>query len=145
MRYEPGRLEAISRRSGNVVARHQIETTGPVAGIEVVLENEKDWVADGQDLQYVWIRAVDAAGRLVRGAQGEVKVSVSGVATLRAVDDGDSHTDARFDTGTARFYRGSALAILRSTSHAGKVCLEVVSPGLGSRRVELMTRGKHEK
>ena len=137
--FAPGCLEAVARRRGNVVARHRIETAGSPVGIEVECENAADWLSDGADLQYVRVRAVDAAGRTVRGATGSVSFAVTGAATLVAVDNGDSCTGARFDVDTVQFHHGTVQAILRSTRSAGDVVLTVDAGRLGVRRVELAT------
>lgn len=56
--YAPGVLLAVARKNGKVVARHQIETTGEAVALKLVPDIET-WHADGKDLMYVRIYAVD--------------------------------------------------------------------------------------
>lgn len=138
--FEPGTLEAVARNGGREIARHRLETTGPAIGIRLEAENADDWRADGLDLLYVRIYAVDAQGRRGQDAQGEVRVSVSGAATLLAVDDGNAYSDMMFDKGVANLHAGMALAIVRSTKAADTVTLAVDAGELGQRTVGLVTQ-----
>lgn len=62
--FEPGRLEAVSRRDGRVVARHTIETAGPADHLRAtVIGNPLGFKADGADMALVQVEVVDAEGR----------------------------------------------------------------------------------
>ena len=138
--FEPGVLEAVATCSGRAVARHRLETTGKAVSLRLEAENADDWNADGRDLQYVWVTAVDAEGRRVSDVAGEVALSVSGAARLLAVDDGDSRTDALFSASRAKFRVGSILAILQSAAEAGDVTLSASSETLGRASLKLKTK-----
>lgn len=138
--FEPGSLEAVATCSGKAVARHRLETAGSAVSLRLEAENADDWNADGRDLQYVWVSAVDAEGRRVGDVPGEVALSVSGAARLLAVDDGDSHTDALFSVSRAKFRVGSILAILQSASEPGDVTLSATSETLGCASLKLKTK-----
>ena len=135
-----GELVAVARTGGREVARDRIATAGKPVALEVVCENADDWAADGMDLQYVRVYAVDAAGVRVPTATDEVRFEVSGAATLHATDDGDHYTSSRFDVPVQKMRRGFALGILRSSRTPGAVTLRVTSPTLGTREVRLATR-----
>lgn len=90
-----GNIIAIARNNGKEVARHMLETTGKAKVLKMELENA-DWKADGMDLQYVKVYAVDSKGRVVPATEGEVTFEVSGEARLIAVDNGDHMTDEPF-------------------------------------------------
>ena len=137
---EPGEIEAVATCAGKVVARHRLETAGQAVGFKLEAENAEDWRADGRDLQYVWVTAVDAQGRRVDDISADVNLSVSGAARLKAVDDGDSYTDAIFATSSARFRVGSILAIMQSTSEPGEAVLTVSSKRLGEKSIRLKSR-----
>ncbi len=138
--FEPGSLDAVATCSGRAVARHRIETAGSAVSLRLEAENADDWNADGRDLQYVWVSAVDAKGRRVSDVSGEVALSVSGAARLLAVDDGDSHTDALFSVSRTKFRVGSILAILQAASEPGDVTLSATSETLGRVSLELKTK-----
>lgn len=134
-----GSLELLARNGGKVVARDHVATAHKPVALEVVCENPKDWVADGMDLQYVNVYAVDSCGNRVPIATDEVSFVVEGAATLYATDDGNHYTSKLFNLSTRAMYRGYALAVLRSKRQAGKVMLRISSPSLGNKNVELST------
>ena len=138
--YVPGRLEAVAWSGEKVVARDAVVTVGPAVAIAVACENPDDWVADGQDLEYVRVEAVDVAGRRVRGALGRVTFAVDGAARFLAADDGDSNTARRFDDPAVDLHAGAALCIFRSTKTAGAVAITVDAGPLGTQTIRLMTK-----
>ncbi len=139
--YQPGKLEAVARTDGKVVARHQIETTGePVRLLAEADKTVTAWKADGLDLQHVRIQAVDKKGRTVPSADAEVLFSVEGEARIVGVINGDINSN-ELTVGTKRsLYNGSCTVILRSTRKAGDVTLTATAAGLKPVKVKLSTK-----
>lgn len=127
--YAPGRITAVARTGGKVVAQDQIETTGEAVALKIVAENPS-WKSDGLDLQYVRVYAVDSKGRPVRTAASEITFNVSGAASLIAVDNGDHWSNDLFAGDKKFLHNGFAMAILRSGRTAGSVRLRVSGTGL---------------
>ncbi len=126
-----GRLTAVAYRGGREVARHEIETAGKAVALRMEAETPDSWNADGMDLQYVNVYAVDSRGRQVPMFDEELTVDVSGEATFVAMDNADHYTDYLFrDVTTKRMGQGYMQVILRSTGNAGKVTLDVSTPSL---------------
>lgn len=152
--YAAGRLVAIGYNDGKEVCRHQIETTGKAVALKVEAETPAPvklakgqtlndcWKADGMDLEYLRVWAVDSKGRRVYDATGEVKFEVSGAATLYAVDNADHYTDLLFtsDIDHKPLHRGFVQAILRAQREPGMVNVKVTCPGLKGASLQLMTR-----
>ena len=126
--YQPGSITAIAYNAdGKEVARHELQTVGKAVKLKIE-EETKEWHADGMDLQYLNIFAVDAKGRVVPDYDGELSVSVDGAATLLALDNGDHFTDELFAGITTKQMRGGKMqVILRSKREAGKVQVNAVS------------------
>lgn len=127
--YSAGKITAVARTRGKVVAQHELETTGKAVALTLEAENAA-WKADGMDLQYVKVYAVDSKGRKVPTTPGEVIFNVSGAARLIAVDNGDHWSDDLFAGNKKVLHNGFAMAILRSGQMAGVVKLEVTGAGL---------------
>ena len=127
--FAPGTLTAIARQGGKVVARHELQTTGKAVALKVETENAS-WKADGMDLQYVKVYAVDSEGRKVVTTAGGVQFEVSGAARLIAVDNGNHSSDDLFAGNKKVFHHGFAMAILRANQTAGAVTVKVTAPGL---------------
>ena len=88
------------------------------------------WKADGMNLQYVKVYAVDSKGRKVPTAADELTFEVSGPARLIAVDNGDHASDELFSGNKTVLHKGFAMAILRSERTAGAVTLKVTAAGM---------------
>ena len=140
--YEAGRLVAVGYNGGHEVCRHQIETTGKAVRLVIEAETPDDWHADGMDLQYLRVWAVDAKGRRVYDATAEASVNIQGSATLYALDNADHYTDQLFTSDITHkpLYRGFLQAILRSTRKPGTVNVIVTAPGLKPAKLRLQTR-----
>ncbi len=126
-----GNITAVARTGGKEVARHTLETSGKATALRLEAENEH-WKADGMDLQYVKVYAVDNKGRKVPDAEGEVTFSVTENAVIRAVDNGDNYTGELFTGNKVKLHNGFAMVILRSGREKGKVTLTVQVQGLKS-------------
>ena len=138
--YIPGKIVAIARKDGKEVARHQLETTGKAVALELESENT-GWKADGMDLQYVKVYAVDNKGRHVYAADpAEITFDVSGAARLIAVDNGDHSSNELFNSNKRKLHNGFALAILRSAQTAGTVTLKASANGLKTAEIRLSTK-----
>jgi len=135
-----GNIIAVARNNGKEVARHRLETTGKATALKMVVENPEDWKADGMDLQYVKVYAVDNKGRVVPDTKDEVTFKVSGAARLIAVDNGDHFTDELFTGNTKKLHKGFIMAILRSDRSGGEVVITASSKGLKDAVKKLVTK-----
>lgn len=130
--FAAGKITAIAKKGGKEVARHELETTGKAVALKIETENA-NWKADGMDLQYVRVYAVDSKGNKVPTATGEITFEISGPAQLIAVDNGDHSSNDLFSGNRKQLYKGFAMAILRSVQKAGTVKLKVTG---GLKQVE---------
>jgi beta-galactosidase len=136
--YAPGKILAVARLNGKEIARHQLETTGKAVALKMEIENA-EWKADGMDLQYVKVYAVDSKGRVVADAVGKITLEVTGQAKLIAVDNGNHFSDELFDGNTRELHNGFAMAVLRSNRQAGEVKIKISSKGLKTTERTLLT------
>ena len=135
-----GNIEAVGYTAGREVARHRIETAGPAVALRVEAETPDSWDADGMDLQYLKVYAVDRKGRVVPGFSEPVTVSVDGAASLVALDNADHLTDELFYGVDTKPMRGGFLqVILRSKRAPGTVTVNLSSSSL-KKSLSLQTR-----
>ncbi len=127
-----GSLEAIARdKNGNEVARHRIESAEKAVALKIEAETPTDWKADGMDLQYINVTAVDKKGRPVWTYNEPLTLQIEGSARLVALDNSDHYTSDLFNgITTKRMHQGRMQIILRSNREAGEVKLKVTSVGL---------------
>ena len=137
--YQPGKLEAIARTKGKIVARHQIETTKAPVRLKAESDNN-NWKADGVDLQHIRITALDAKGRLVQTTNEDVTFTVDGNAQIVGVVNGDINSDELHVDNHRRLFNGSCTVILRSTREAGVITLKVQAAGMKPVVLKLSTK-----
>lgn len=146
--YVPGALQAVARKNGKVVARHQIETTGEAVALKLVPDAE-NWHADGKDLMHVRIYAVDKKGRRVLNVKDakafdKLTFTVKGDANIVAVDNGNIASDELHigktqleKTIQRNLFQGSALVILRAGDKPGKIELSVAGEKMKAKKLVL--------
>ena len=149
--YAPGKLVAVAKKNGKVVARHQIETTGEAVALKLVPDAE-NWHADGKDLMHVRIYAVDKKGRRVVNVKDakafdKLTFTVKGDANIVAVDNGNIASDELHigktqleKTIQRHLFQGSALVILRAGDKPGKIELSVAGEKMKARKLVLNTK-----
>ncbi len=136
--YEAGSIEAVAYKAGKVFARHKIETTGDAVALKIEPDQET-WHADGKDLLHVRIYAIDKKGRRVLSANDKLRFSVTGDATIVAVDNGDITSDELATSHERSLFQGSALVILRAGTKASKVTLNVESDKFKTKQIKVNT------
>ena len=149
--YAPGILQAVARKNGKIVARHQIETTGEAVALKLVPDMET-WHADGTDLMHVRIYAVDKKGRRVLNVKDakafdKLTFTVKGDANIVAVDNGNIASDElhigkiQLEKSIQRhLFQGSALVILRAGDKPGKIELSVEGEKMKAKKLVLNTK-----
>lgn len=140
IQYAPGKLEAVAKKAGKVIARHALETTGEAVTLKLIPDVET-WHADGKDLMHVRIIAVDKKGRRVLSEGEKLSFSVEGDASIVAVDNGNISSDEAHVGKERTLFMGSALVILRAGQKAGKVTLKVTSGKFKAKTLKLNTIG----
>lgn len=126
--YQPGRLEAIGRRGGRIVAHAVVETTGAPAALR--LTSDRAMIAgDGRDAVPVTVEAVDDRGRPVPTASLPVSFAVTGGAIL-GLGNGDPNSHEP-DKGNARsLYNGLAQVIVAGDAGPAALVLRAAAPGV---------------
>lgn len=137
--YEPGTLKAVGLRGGHASAEEVLTTAGPVAGLR--LKADRTVInADGEDLSFVTVEAVDAAGLPDLHANQEVEFSISGPGTIAAVGNGDGEDADSYQATHRKLYEGRALVVIRTTRKAGAVTLTAAAAGLRAGTVAIETK-----
>jgi len=132
LRYQKGTLRAVAYdEQGNIIAENK-KTTFEDAHKLVLKPNKTEILADGQDLIFVEISAVDLHGVEVANANNRVNINVSGVGRLIGLDNGDS-TDYESYKGTSRrLFSGKLLAVVAANHSIGNIIFEAKSASMES-------------
>ena len=137
--YEPGVIEAVSYKDGAEVMRDRRETTGEPVALKLTADrNVID--ADGYDLSYVTVEAVDSEGRAVPTADLMLRFDVSGAGELAGVDNGNPADTLSLKGHDKALFSGKALGIVRSIrGQKGTASLTVTSE-VGDATMKIKTK-----
>jgi beta-galactosidase len=117
--YEPGELTAIAYQDGKETGRDILKTAGKTAYIELTTDRNAI-LADGADLCFVTLRALDENDEAVFLENGEATLTLQGGGELFAFGSADPKPDRLkpFREAACPLYRGTALAVIRSEERA---------------------------
>ena len=137
--FETGKLEVVSFRGGKVVARETRETTGEP--VKLRLTADRGTInADGYDLSYITVEAVDSKGRPVPTADLMLEFSVTGAGELFGVDNGNPADVLCLKGDRKPLFSGKALGVVRSLKGIpGTARLTVDSP-IGQAHIDIKVK-----
>ena len=138
--WEAGCIEAVSYKDGVEVARDARYTTGEPCSLAAKADREVI-SADGYDLSYVTITALDADGREVPTATTMLHFEVEGAGELVGVDNGNAASGLCLKGSEMPLFAGKALAVVRSLKgEKGTATLSVSGEGCGSVKINISTK-----
>lgn len=118
--YAPGELRVEGLRDGRVVETFTLTTAGPAVALRLTADRA-GLKADGQDLSFVTLEAVDGAGRWNPTAKSRVKIAVSGAGTLAAGGTGDMTATDSYAGDGVQLFQGRAVVVVRAAAAAGPI------------------------
>ena len=135
--YTPGEITAVAYdENGTEIARDTRHSFGD--GVQLVLEADKDVIkADGEDLCFISISAVDKDGYPVDNAMDYVEVLVEGAGRLLGLDNGDSTDYDAYKGNVRKLFNGKLLAVIAAKTEAGDIQVTVNSKSLASATLQL--------
>ena len=127
--YQSGTLKAEALQDDKVVETRLLATASDPVAIRAIAEDEQ-LKADGEDLAFVQVEAIDKDGRVCPNAEIKLQLQVTGAGTLAAagnadIKDLDPYTDNKMTT-----WKGRGLIVLRSTNKSGMVRLNIKPDGM---------------
>lgn len=127
--FEPGEIEAVSYVGGREVARAVRRTAGKPETLRLTPDRRR-MAADGYDLSFVTVEAVDGAGNVVPVACDMLHFSVTGAGELVGVDNGNAADTLSLKGSRKALFSGRALAVVRSLrGKKGRAVLHVDGVG----------------
>ena len=127
--YAPGTLKAAGVNGDREVATNVLETAGEPVKLRLTADRST-LNADGEDLSFVTVEAVDAPGRLQPNAANEVRFTISGPGTIMAVGNGDGTSKESYQGDHRALFDGRALVVVRSSRTGGTIRLAASAPGM---------------
>jgi beta-galactosidase len=127
--YAPGILKTQAVRGDHVVAEAILVTAGKPIRLKLT-PDRKLMAADGEDLVFVTVEAVDEDDRLVQDAAQTVHFEVTGTGSVAAVGNGDEQSLRSYMGDAFELFHGRAIVVLRSGRKPGKIVLSAKADGL---------------
>ena len=128
--YKNGVLTAIAYdEAGNEIARDTKHSFGDASSLRLSADR-LEVPANGEELIFVTIDALDADGYPVDNATNRVHVTVEGEGLLAGLDNGDSTDYEPYKGDCRRLFSGKLLAIIAPTLNAGTITVTASSDGL---------------
>lgn len=137
--YAPGRLEAVGKTGGRVVAHAVVETTGAPVALRLT-PDRAGLAGDGRDATPVTVEALDAKGRPVPTANLPVAFEITG-GRIIGLGNGDANSHEPEKGDARRLYNGLAQVIVQARERgSGALVLRALSAGLKTAEARIAVR-----
>ncbi len=137
--YAPGLLKANAVQDGKVVAESVLRTVGDPVRIRLTADRTS-LRADGQDLSFITVEAVDAKGLPHPNAEHQVSFVIQGQGTIARVGNADMNSEEPYHGAQRKLFHGRALVVLRAPRKAGALTLTARAPGLKDAAIRVVSR-----
>ena len=138
--YEPGVVKVVAYdEKGNAVAEKEIRTAGRPHHL-VLTPDRTELTANGKDLAFVTVQAVDEAGNPCPLADNALNFEVSGAGEYRAACNGDATSTELFHLPTMKLFNGQLVVIVRTHEQPGEITLTVSGKGLETANLRLKSK-----
>lgn len=128
--YEKGELKAVAYdENGTEIASDIQRSFGDAASL-LLTADKTELQADGRDLIFLEISALDKDGTFVANANNRVQIEVSGAGRLIGLDNGDSTDFEQYKSKNRRLFMGKLLAIIAAKTEGGEINVKVSSKSL---------------
>ncbi len=136
VRYEPGTLKTVAYDKGTKIGEAHVRTAGEPYKLRLSPDQTRIR-ADGMDLSYILIEALDKNGNPCPLAGNEMQVGVDGPARFFRVGNGNPQSLNAFTSGSVPLFHGKAMLILGSGFEKGKLSVTVSGKGVKKATVEI--------
>ena len=134
--YARGTLKAVGLSTNREVGESTLTTAGAPVGLRLS-PDRRLLSADGQDLSFIVVEAVDAQGRFQPTANDEIQFSIDGPGLIAAVGNGDGRDESSYQGNRHKLFQGRALVVVRTTRRSGAIALSATASGLGTVRISM--------
>ncbi len=137
--YEAGELKVLAYKEGVKIGEQILKTAKEPYQLRLT-PDRKSIDADGKDLSYVLIEAVDREGNVCPLADNEVTIALKGNAQIAGVGNGNPQSFTPFKSNQVNLFYGKAMLIVGSEFAKGSVTIEAAVKGLKSAKTSISMR-----
>jgi hypothetical protein len=137
--YVEGMLRVVAKNTEGRECSYELQTVSRPKKLIVVADN-MDLIADGQDTAHIEVQAVDEQGRLVYLADDEVKFSIEGPGHILGIENGDPQDLEPYCSKKRKLYHGRLLAYIRTDAIEGNIVVKAEAEGMEPAEAVLTTK-----
>ena len=137
--YTPGVLKAVAVQEGKEIAESVLRTVGAPARLRLTADRAA-LRADGQDLAFITVEALDATGLVHPNADHQVSFMVKGPGTIVAVGNADMTSEEPYQGTQRKLFHGKALVVVRAPRNPGTLTITAGAPGLQEASIRIVSR-----
>jgi beta-galactosidase len=136
--FAPGKLKAVARNNGKIVATDELRTAGKPTNIVLTTETKK--LPPGWDnVAVVRATIVDAKGVEIPRANDLISFQISGPGVIATVDSANNSSHEPFQATERRAFQGRCVAFVKATGASGKIVLTATAPSLTAGSIAIKT------
>ncbi|MGQ9619708.1 MAG: glycoside hydrolase family 2 TIM barrel-domain containing protein [Bacteroidales bacterium] len=137
--YQPGELKAVVWKEGTIIVETVVKTAGKP--YQLRLSPDRTTIkADGKDLSFILIEALDRNGNLCPLADNSFEIKVTGAGRFVAADNGNPQSLVSFRSSRFNLFYGKAMITVGSDKSKGEIIVEVTSEGLKPAVTKIITQ-----
>lgn len=137
--YQPGILKAVAYKDGKIIGENIMKTAGEP--YQLRLSPDRNIIhADGDDLSYILIEAVDKSGNLCPLANNLIYFTVTGSVSIAGVGNGNPQSMEPFQADQIHLFYGKAMLIVRAGQNKEEIEITATSNGLVKDMIRLTTK-----
>lgn len=129
VRYQPGTLRAVAWKEGEPRGEAVVQTAKAASAL-CLTADRSEIRANGEDLAYILIEAVDENHVLNPLADEMVTVEISGKATIAGLCNGDPQSLLPMQGHSMQLFNGKAMLIVKSSTAPDRIRIQVKSDKL---------------
>lgn len=143
--YQPGKLIAVAYdEKGRIIASDTKESFGDTKSL--IVKADKEVIrANGTDLLFLEVQAVDENGIPVENAKDRINVMVTGAGRLVGLDNGDSADFDQYKGRSRRLFSGKLLIVIAAKTEPGDICVTLESVATGKMELHYTAISCEEK
>ena len=128
--FRKGTLKAVSYKDGKEVMTQEIKTTGDPVSIRLTADRQT-LKANGKDLSFVTVEALDAEGNAVPIAENKIDFTIEGAGFIAGTDNGNPTDSTSLKKLSRNLFNGKALVVIQAGKKPGNITLKAKSDNLG--------------
>jgi beta-galactosidase len=134
--YEPGIVKAVAYKQGEKIGESMVKTADEPYKLKLT-PDRKIIKADGNDLSYILIEAIDKNGNFCPLANNKIDIKLNSAGKIAGIGNGNPQSMTSFQSNSINLFYGKAMLIVKSDYSKGKIEVKASSDGLKDARVTI--------